>query len=441
MKFTKYDSYKGSGVEWLGEIPEDWEVNHLKRFLNKVTDGAHTSSDTSSSDFPFLSVVDLKNSKLFFERCLYTSKEDYLQLVKNGCQPEINDILFSKDGTIAETTVIEEKRQFVVASSLIIIKSIIKKIFPKYLSYFLSSKFNKDKSYSSLKGAGLTRISIGNVKRLFFVSPSKTEQIKISNFLDKKTSQIDRKIQLLQEKKESHEELKKTLINETVCRGLNKDAELKDSGIEWIGKIPKHWKLVRLKDVSKNIFAGGTPSTRIESYWDKKEIIWLPSGELQNNIIYKHLKNKYISFKGFTNSATKMIKPNTTLIALTGATCANVGYLTFQACANQSVVAITNSTEFVSKYLFYYLLSKRNYIETYKTGGAQAGINTNDVKYIIFPKSPKEEQIQIANYLDEKTSKIDKIVLKINDQIETLKEFRKTLINDVVTGKVRIQDE
>jgi len=165
----------------------------------------------------------------------------------------------------------------------------------------------------------------------------------------------------------------------------------------------------------------------------------LQSGELQNNIIKKHKKNKYISFLGLCNSSTKPIKSDTVLIALTGATCANVGYLTFDACANQSVVAICSSKQFFSKFLFYYLLTQRNYIKVFQTGGAQAGINTEDVKNLFIGVPPLQEQKQIANYLDEKTSKIDKIIETISKKIDLLKEFRKTLINDVVTGKVKVE--
>lgn len=99
----KYATYKDSGIEWLGKIPEHWEVSHIKRVSDNITDGAHTSPDLSSKDYPFLSVVNLNNGYLDFINCHYTSKTDFEYLVRNGCNPKVNDILFSKDGTIGES--------------------------------------------------------------------------------------------------------------------------------------------------------------------------------------------------------------------------------------------------------------------------------------------------------------------------------------------------
>jgi type I restriction enzyme S subunit len=441
MKFARYDSYKDSGVRWLGNLPNKWIPTHLKRGSLLIKDGTHGSFKRIDKGIPLLSVRNIvKTNFVRLSDDSFISEEDY-ELITKTFKVKTGDIQLAIVGTLGKVAIVSIKEPFATQRSLATIR-INKKLFNnKYVFYFLQSVKIKEYLWMNTNFSAQPGVYLLTINNIIIPKFDINLQKDISNILSQKISQIDKKIDLLQEKRGSYEELKKSLINETVCRGLNKDVELKDSGIEWIGKIPKHWKLVRLKDLSKNIFAGGTPSTRIELYWNKKEIIWLPSGELQNNIMKKHSKNKYISTEGLLNSSTKMIEPNTTLIALTGATCANVGYLTFQACANQSVVAITNSKEFISKYLFYYLLSKRNYIETFKTGGAQAGINTQDVKYIIFPKSPKKEQIQIAYYLNDKTSKIDKIISKINGQMETLKEFRKTLINDVVTGKVRIQDE
>jgi len=214
---------------------------------------------------------------------------------------------------------------------------------------------------------------------------------------------------------------------------MRKYDKYKNTNIEWIGEIPEHWVIKQLRYVSSQISAGGTPSTKVEKYWNQNDYVWLPSGRVQNKEIVITNKEKYISQSGLENSSTKLIDPNTTLIALTGATCGNIGYLTFKACANQSVVSINNNETFDSKFLFYYLLSQREQIRLKQSGGAQGGINTEDVKSLKFVSPSIEEQIQISSYLDNKTSLIDRLINNNKKLIKLLEEKRTALINKVIT--------
>ncbi len=203
------------------------------------------------------------------------------------------------------------------------------------------------------------------------------------------------------------------------------------SETKWFDKIPKHWDIRPIKHLAKTI-PGGTPSTSNLDYWENGSIPWLPSGMVQNCQIDEKDVYKYITEKGLLNSATKYIGPNSVLIALTGATCANIGYLSFKATANQSVISIEPYETF-SKYIYYALLSQREQILDKKTGGAQSGINEEDVKHILIPTMNFEEQKQIANYLDKKTAKIDTTIAKNKELIQLLEEKRVALINQVVT--------
>jgi type I restriction enzyme S subunit len=199
----------------------------------------------------------------------------------------------------------------------------------------------------------------------------------------------------------------------------------------WYPEIPLNWKVSKVKYIG-NTLSGGTPSTQIEDYWENGDIPWLPSGKLQNCEITT--SEKFITEKGLNNSSTKWIKPYTVLIALTGATCANIGYLKFRACANQSVIAIDENTESVnSRFLFYMFLEMRPQILTHQTGGAQAGINDSNVKnfYLLLP--PLSEQTQIARFLDNQTRIIDEIIKRKEKQIELLKEKRQSINSELVT--------
>lgn len=210
---------------------------------------------------------------------------------------------------------------------------------------------------------------------------------------------------------------------------VQKYSEYKDSGVQWLWEIPSHWEVLTVKRLGKTK-AGGTPSTTNLKFWDGN-IPWLPSGKLQNCEI--NTAEKFITESGLKNSATKLIKPNTTMIALTGATCANIGYLKFEACANQSVIAIEEYENVNSKFLYYALINERNQILLSQTGGAQAGINETDVKNIILPTPTYTEQTAIAAFLDRKTALIDQAIDIKQKQIELLKERRQILIHKAVT--------
>ena len=207
--------------------------------------------------------------------------------------------------------------------------------------------------------------------------------------------------------------------------------DYKDSGIEYIGKIPKHWGIKPLKYLAKTI-PGGTPSTNKLEYWENGDIPWLPSGMVQNCEICEEDAYKFITLDGLLNSATKYIGPNSVLIALTGATCGNIALLTFKATANQSVISI-EPYSFLPKYLFYYLLSQREQILINKTGGAQSGINEENVKNISVITMSIADQMDIIEFLDKKTLPIDRNIANNKKLIYLLEEKRVALIHHVVT--------
>lgn len=207
--------------------------------------------------------------------------------------------------------------------------------------------------------------------------------------------------------------------------------EMKHSGVAWIGEIPKHWEVVQVKKYCKNIYAGGTPDSNNMDYWEEGNIPWLPSGMCRDSEIYE--ANKFITQLGFENSSTKIIPAYTTIMAMTGATCGNMGFVTFETCANQSVVAYVSENNSFPKYLFYALLSAREYILTFQTGGAQAGINVQNCKNFIIPFIDIEEQQKIAEFLDRKCGEIDEMISLQEKVIEELKAYKQSIITETVT--------
>ena len=196
---------KDSGVEWLGQVPEHWTVSLIKYQCKEITDGAHISPDLENGEHFFVSIRDIKEGIINFEDALLTSDKSYQYLVHTGCKPFVGDILFSKDGTIGQTAITPSDMDFVVASSLIIIRPKYSKVTSEFLDLLLRSDIVQEQVESFVKGAALRRLSIQNLLKIWGVFPPIDEQTKIVNFV---FSQLD-KYKDLEAKAEKQVELLK----------------------------------------------------------------------------------------------------------------------------------------------------------------------------------------------------------------------------------------
>lgn len=267
--------------------------------------------------------------------------------------------------------------------------------------------------------------------------PDKTEQTAIANFLDEKTAQIDRKIELLCRKATQYGKLKQSLINETVTRGLDKNVAMKDSGVEWIGEVPAHWEVKRFKEVFNKTHSGWTPDTnKRESF--EGENIWVTIRDMDGGNHIQHSENK-LSDKAIADAGISITPKGSLLFSFK----LSIGKIAFAGCnlyTNEAIISIEDESKVNLNYFFYTLpiflvLNAKENIYGAKLLNQGLIFNTS----LLYP--PKDEQTAIAAYLDGKTAHIDRIVATINTQIDKLKELRKTLINDIVTGKICIVEQ
>jgi type I restriction enzyme S subunit len=182
---------KPSGIEWLGDVPEHWEISAIKRYTDKITDGAHISPETENGVFCFVSTKDVTKDSIDFDNCLRTSEQSYELMVKTGCRPALGDVLFSKDGTIGRTVVIREDRDFVVASSLIIIRPNAAILDSDFLNWLCQSQGIANQVECFVKGAGLPRLSIQNLTKVVGCFPPPIEQMEIAAYLNAESAKFD----------------------------------------------------------------------------------------------------------------------------------------------------------------------------------------------------------------------------------------------------------
>ncbi|PIB90507.1 restriction endonuclease subunit S [Caulobacter sp. FWC2] len=438
MSFPAYESYKESGVEWLGRIPFHWKTTALKRFCALITDGAHVSPITENGMYCFVSTVNVSINGIDFENCLKTSEENYRYLVKAGCKPEIGDVLFSKDGTIGRTVVVSEAVDFVVASSLIIIRPDQHRLDCSYLNHLCQSEFVQQQVARFVKGAGLPRLSIQNLVRVIGIFPSMGEQRTIAIFLDREVAKIDalvegqrRLIELLKEKRQA-------VISHAVTKGLDPSAPMKDSGVEWLGEVPAHWEVCFLKRAFSEVDYGISDSLDADD-----GVAVLRMGNIQDGEI-DLTDLKYVT----SVEEALLLRPLDLLFNRTNSLdqIGKVGLLrqppscplSFASYLVRLRLNPSCSPQFMSK-----LLNTRDVLGQARARAfvAIGQCNLNPTRYgeITVALPPIAEQEQIATYLEGEAHEIDALVSTARTAITLLQERRAALISAAVTGKIDVR--
>ena len=307
-------------------------------------------------------------------------------------------------------------------------------IIPKYLAYKIQSESFIDKIIINSKGVSYPAINSSQINDLEIELTTLREQTQIATYLDAKTTAIDKKVFLLQQKIKHYKAYRKTVINETVTKGIDKTVKLKDSGINWIGEIPKHWEVKRFKEICYKNHTGGTPSTSNTEMF-RGDNVWVTIADIKKE------KLVYDSKLKLTNeaiiSSNIPLTPKGSLMYSFKLTLGKIAFAKKDIYTNEAIISVLPNKNIVLNYHYYMLPIYLLLNATENIYGAKM-LNQKLINNSLLLNPPIKEQKQIADYLDTKTTAIDKIVKNIEAQITTLKELRKTLINEVVTGKVKV---
>ena len=278
------------------------------------------------------------------------------------------------------------------------------------------------------------------VRNLLMSLPPLPEQKSIAHYLDTKTAQIDRKIDLLTQKAKSYADLKRSLINETVTRGRDRSVPMKDSAIEWIGEVPEHWEVKRVKEFSV-IVNGSTPKSTVLENWDGNHN-WVTTddlGKLTTKFVTE--SKRKITDIGLRSCGTSLC-PKGSVVLSGRAPIGHIGIFSIEACTNQGCKTLVFDQKIANNtFVFYGLFVSKEKLQALGRGTTFIELSTKELSLFRLSLPPLSEQKAIATYLDTKTAQIDQIIQTINTQIEKLKELRKTLINDVVTGKIKVTED
>lgn len=422
-----YKQYKPSGIEWLGEVPEHWEVKRLK-FMAVIQNGQDYKHIVADEGYP---VIGSGGQFAYASNYLYDGES----------------ILLGRKGTIDKPLYINGKFWTV---DTIFYTQIAKDVVPKFLYYCtLTVDFWCIATQTALPSVTATALS-----NLQFAVPPLSEQTAIAAYLDERTAYLDRLIAKQQALSEKLSEKRTALITEEVCGRLHinmrddhrnnpngcRDTELtpalRDSGIQWLGEIPEHWEVWKITHLVEFIGSGTTPKSDNPAYYDG-ETLWVTTSELRENYI-SDTKQK-VSQEAIKDFSTLKIYPkNSVAIAMYGATIGRLGILEKEATFNQACCVFVPSEKLHYKFLFYWLWHRRPILISLSNGGGQPNLSQDDLKKIKIAIPSYKEQTAIATYLDKETAKIDRLQAKIAESVARLQEYRAALITQVVTGKVQV---
>lgn len=440
----KYDKYKDSGVEWIGEIPKHWEVKKLGILGSFSSSGIDKKINKNEPEVKIINFTNVYGNKSF----ALDSSINYMIVTTSKSKIDTHsvskgDLIFTPSSETREdiglsALVVEDLEN--TAFSYHVLRFQFKVDFDNAYKKYLCNNHHV-LNYFSQHAQGTTRQTLGrnDFKSALVVVPSLIEQTTIANYLDRKTAQID---QLIEDKKrliELYKEEKTAMINQAVTKGLDPNAPMKDSGIEWLGEIPEHWGFASLKWVAR-IYSGGTPSKNNLEYWEDGTIPWLNSGTVNQSDITT--PSEYITEEALNDSSAKWIPEKALVMALAGQgkTKGMVAQVQFKTTCNQSLGVIVPNERANNRFLMYWLRKNYQNIRNLGGGDKRDGINLEMIGGIPLPLPKYDEQTNIVEHIESKFSEIMKKLEKTEKLIDLLSEYRTALISEVVTGKIKVTD-
>ncbi|MEO7837898.1 MAG: restriction endonuclease subunit S [Anaerolineales bacterium] len=440
-----YPEYKETSIEWLGNIPSHWGTVPLKYICymkGRIGWQGLTHAEFIDKGPYLITGMNFKNGKMNWDECYHISQERYDEA------PEIHvqegDVLITKDGTIGKLLFMDYlPGPTSLNSHLLILRPRNDEFSPKYLYYLLQSDaFLRfvDNVKTGTTFYGITQASMGDFRMLIF---DKKEQQAIADFLDRKTAQIDTLIEKKQRQIGLLQEQRTALINHAVTKGLNPDAPMKDSGVEWLGEIPSHWEVQKVKRIVDVI-----DGDRGKEYPNENDFVDIGIPFLSSkNIIDNRLdltEVRYISKEKFDKLGRGKLTKGDLVITVRG-TIGSVGYFSGNehetAFINAQMMILRPEEQLTSKYFYY--LARSNYwflqLDYSAYGAAQQQLSNVVLQNLSIALPPLKEQKVIEDFLDQRMAQIENAIQRVYSEITLLQEYRTALISEAVTGKIDVR--
>ncbi|WP_414469821.1 restriction endonuclease subunit S [Methanobacterium sp. ACI-7] len=442
MELKHYSKYKDSDIEWIADIPEDWIINKLKFLtLKKAQYGANNEPEYNESkfDYRYIRITDVnEKGGLRADSLVYLSKENARGYVLNK-----GDILFARSGATVGKVYHHSKddENCCFAGYMIRYVSDNSVLNPKFLLYYSLSLSYKDWIKITSNQSTIENVSAEKYDNLPIPTPKIKQQKEIVDYLDEKTLEIDKTIKKDRKLIELLKEKRNAIINKSVTKGIYLDTNMKDSGIEWIGKIPKNWKVVPLTKFleSKVDYRGKTPEKVVDG-------IFLVTGKnIKDGKIDYDKSQEYVRKEQYGAIMRRGKPKKGDLLFTTEAPLGEVANIDYNKIALAQRIIKMRGKEGVldNYYLKYYMMSStfQGHLQRLATGSTALGIKASKLFILRLILPPYDEQLEIVNKLNEIYNKSNITIQKIEKKIRLLEEYKKSLINNVVTGKVDVRGD
>ena len=405
----RYDTYKDSGVKWLGEIPSHWEVKRLASYFTE------RRVKVSDKDYEPLSVTKLG---IFpqWENVAKTNDGDNRKLVKKGdfvinsrSDRKGSSGVSDRDGSVSLINIVLQPRKTILA---------------QYSNYLLKSYRFIEEYYRNGRGivADLWTTRYDEMKMIKLAIPPLKEQESIANYLDCVTAKIDAAIAQQQKMIDLLNERKQIIINRAVTKGLNPNAKMKDSGVEWIGEVPEHWQLLPYRYLFYNLDKLRMPITADQRSRNNPQYDYYGASGVIDKIDYYNVDDKVLLIG---EDGANLLMRNLPLIYKAEGK--------FWVNNHAHILKpIRDDYDYLA-----YVMEAADYT-LFITGSAQPKLSQSNLNCVKLPIPPITEQKQIVDYLSKRTRKIDEAISESNKMISLLQERKQIIINEVVTGKLRI---
>lgn len=443
-KFKAYEKYAYSDY-FKAELPVEWMEKRLSYISaydrNSFVDGPF-GSDLKSNDYkesgvPLIQLNNIRDGKHVLQNYKFITEKKRVELSRHVALP--NDIVIAKMAEpVARSAIVSDKYpEYVIVADCVKLSPDLSLINLNFLNWAINSDLVKMNAELVSSGTTRIRISLGELKKLKIPYPSLIEQQAIANFLDHETAKIDTLIdkqktliRLLQEKRQA-------VISHAVTKGLNPDAPMKDSGAEWLGEVPEHWEVQRLKYITTH-----NDEVLSEKTKNEYEIQYVDIGSV--SAIDGIVDINKMSFETAPSRARRLVKDGDIIVSTVRT------YLKAIAPIINPPINLVVSTGFAvirpteglyKDYASYFLRSNvfiANVVSR-SVGVSYPAINSSDLVDIYICKPEYEEQIEISSYLAKQSEKIDDLIVKAGQQIELMKERRTALISAAVTGKIDVR--
>jgi type I restriction enzyme S subunit len=426
---SRYEHYKGSGVQWLGDVPSHWETKRVRRLFEiKKRIVGTLGFDVLSITQQGIKIKDTESN----EGQISLDYSKY-QLVEPGdfAMNHMDLLTGYVDISCTRGVTSPDYRVFTIKNSA--------QCFDRFFLYLLQTCYKTKIFYAFGQGAsqlGRWRLPTDQFKDFVFPQPPAQEQMQIAAFLDRETARIDasvdeqkRLIELLKEKRQA-------VISRIVTKGLDPAAPFKDSGLVWLGRVPKHWDIKQLRHFAKVLRGKFTHRPRNDPAFYDGPFPFIQTGSITGT-------NKYITdFEQTLNERGAAVSkefPRGTLVMAIAANIGDVAVLDFPAYFPDSIVGFFPSSKCYVMFLFYLMIAMKQPMMMTATISTQMNLNVDKIVSLSAACPPLEEQIAIAAFLDGETSNIDVLVNEADRAIVLLQERRSVLISAAVTGKIDVR--